>query len=293
MTSKSKRPAMGRGLESLLPKTEKNSGNLLLIDIDAITLNPDQPRKYFNSAEMDKLSESIKEKGVLEPLIVRMSNGNYQLIAGQRRLIAAKTANLKVVPVVIMDVPDSSQERLELALAENLFRDDLNPIEEAQSILRLREEFQKNLDEIAKLMGKDRTTVSGTLRLLNLPDSIQDDIRFERISAGHGKVILAIKDKNKWEYARSIIISKKLSVRETESLAKKINRDTKKNDEDIREEPQADMAYYDSLEKSFTDALGGLNVKIKYKGTTKKIEIFYKDNKDIEQLMDKLGIVVS
>jgi ParB family chromosome partitioning protein len=300
MSEKSKR--MGRGLNHLITGENGTSENIkgndgiseksLFVSIESITINPDQPRKYFNSIEMERLVESIKLKGILEPLLVRKTETGFQLIAGQRRLIAAKTLEHKEVPVVIRDIPDSPKERLELALVENIIRDDLNPIEEAEGINRLKEELNQSLPYIAKLIGKDRTTISNSLRLLTLPDSIKDDIRFDRLSAGHGKAILSIDDKEKWEEARSIIISNAYTVREAESLARKINREAKKDVSDEKEVNQGDEAYYESLEKSFTDVIG-LKVKIKYKGKGKKIEIYYNDNQQIELVMDKLGIVVS
>ncbi|MDR2351798.1 MAG: ParB/RepB/Spo0J family partition protein [Deltaproteobacteria bacterium] len=286
------KPALGKGLHGLMIQKGEPTGEALMLAIEVISLNPDQPRKNVDNNELEKLVESIKLKGILEPLIVRATNSTYQLIAGQRRLIAAKRAGLKEVPVILRNIPDSPRERLELALIENIFRDDLNPIEEAEAILRLRDEMQMPLLNISTIVGKDRTTVSGMLRLLGLPDKIKDDIRFKRMSAGHGRAILSINDKNKWEEARSLVIGKNLTVRETESLAKKINRGSKKKE--IHDGPTlGDDAYYESLEKNFTEALGGLKVKIKFKGKGKKLEIHYKDNKEIEDIMKKLGITVA
>ncbi|MDR2351634.1 MAG: ParB/RepB/Spo0J family partition protein [Deltaproteobacteria bacterium] len=292
MTSKPKH-ALGKGLKELMGERPAPKGQPLFINIDSVISNPDQPRKYFNSTEMERLVESIKLKGILEPLIVRATNSGYQLIAGQRRLIAAKSAELKEVPVIIRDVPDSPRERLELALIENIIRDDLNPIEEAEAVVRLKDEMQQPLQTISKLIGKDRSTVSGIIRLLTLPESIKDDIRFKRISAGHGRAILAIDDKERWEEARSLVIANALTVRETEALAKKWNKGKKKKDPTEKDSSVGDAAYYESLEKNFTDALGGLKVKIKFRGKGKKIEIHYKDNKQIENIMTKLGIVAS
>jgi ParB family chromosome partitioning protein len=288
MTGKSKK-SLGKGLESLIG--DKKESRSLFINIESIIINPDQPRKYFNSEEMDKLTQSIKLKGILEPLLVSPVENGYQLIAGQRRLIAAKNAELKEVPVFVREVPDDARERLELALVENIFRDDLNPIEEAEAVLRLKEELNQTLPHIANLMGKDRSTISGILRLLTLPENIKDDIRYKRLSAGHGRAILSIADKDKWEDARSLIISNALTVREAESLAKKYNKTVKTKDDSNVELPTGDAAYYESLEKSFMEALGGLKVKIKFIGKDKKIEIHYRENKEIEDIMNRLGIL--
>ncbi|MDR2200156.1 MAG: ParB/RepB/Spo0J family partition protein [Deltaproteobacteria bacterium] len=291
--SDKRKQSMGMGLNDLIGKNVPQSGLPLYISIESISLNPDQPRKYFNSVEMENLTESIKLKGIIEPLIVRTAETGYQLIAGHRRLIAAKNAQLNEVPVIIREVPDSSKERLELALIENIFRDNLNPIEEAEAVLRLKDELNETLPNISKLIGKDRTTVSGILRLLGLPEKIKDDIRYGRMSAGHGKAILSIDDKEKWEEARSLIISGSLTVREAEALAKKLNKPAKTREKDNEDSSEGDSAYYESLENSFTEAIGGLKVKIKYKGKDKKIEIHYTDNKEIEMVMKRLGVVVA
>ncbi|MDR2350920.1 MAG: chromosome partitioning protein ParB, partial [Deltaproteobacteria bacterium] len=165
----------------------------------------------------------------------------------------------------------------------------LNPIEEAEAFRRLEKEFGRKDLQIAKLTGKDRSTVSNSIRLLELTDDIQDDIRFKRLTPGHGRAILSINDKNLWPEARSRVMTKNLTVRQAETLAKKYNDRVKKKDPKTKA-GESDAAYYESLEKSFSDSLGGFKVSIKYKGKTKKVEISYKTNKDMEILMTKFGV---
>jgi ParB family chromosome partitioning protein len=306
MSNKSKKGGLGKGLDGLLidktsntdkkaditdkeanPDVTIRAGTPLMVKIGLIKPNPDQPRKYFNAKEMESLTESIRDKGIIEPLIVSITQDGYELIAGHRRLIAAKTAELKEVPVIIKQLSGDISERLELALIENIIREKLNPIEESEAFQRLEKEFGKKDLQIARLTGKDRSTIINSIRLLDLTDDIKDDIRFNRLTPGHGRAILAIANKDKWPEARSLIISKNLTVRQAESMAKKFNVPTTKAKDDKNE---ANQAYYESLEKSFSDSLGGFKVSIKYKGKAKKIEISYKTNEDMELLMKKFGV---
>jgi ParB family chromosome partitioning protein len=291
--------ALGGGLEGLISSKQGGSGKPMMVRIENISPNPDQPRKQFNPDEMAKLTESIKIKGILEPLVVSAAENGYQLIVGQRRLIAAKEAGLTEVPVIIREIEDSSMERLELALIENICRDNLNPIEEAEAMRRLKDELQQTTENISKLIGKDRATISNSIRLLTLPDNIQDDIRKGNLSAGHGKAILSINDKDKWEEARNEIVSKALTVREAESLAKKFNKEAKEASPQPQKGDSGDSgdtgeeAFYEHLEKLFTDAANGLKAKIKFRGKNKRLVFYYQDNKQLETLMNKLGIVPS
>jgi ParB family chromosome partitioning protein len=261
---------------------------LLSISIARITPNPDQPRKRFNKKELYKLANSIKNNGIIEPLLVRISDdkGYYQLIAGERRLIAAEIAGKKEVPVVIVDAPDDPMARLELALIENVVRADLNPIEEAQGYSRLEKEFGCKIEEIANLFGKGRATIINSIRLLDLPEPIKDDIKVGRMTSGHGRAILSIADLKNMMEARSLILSKNLSVREAESLAKRLN----KNNKPKTPKGEGSQAFYESLAASFTESLDGLKVIIKYKGEKKRIDIYYNDKNDIQRFINKLGV---
>jgi ParB family chromosome partitioning protein len=279
---------------NLEQETNVNIGLPLQISIDKITINPDQPRKNFNTTGLTKLADSIKNKGIIQPLVVRFNEekNNYQLIAGHRRLMAAKQAGLKEVPTIIYEVPDDSRQRLELAMIENLFRNDLNPIEEAEAFYRLKEEFGQDVLEIAKLFGKDRSTIINCIRLLDLPDVIKDDIRNEIITSGHGRAILSITDKNNMLDARNIIVNKNLTVREAENLAKKINNKNRpknqKNNIDDKENE-----YLNDFCKNLSNRLGGLSVNIINSVKNKKIEIYYNNNEEIENIMKILGVSVS
>jgi ParB family chromosome partitioning protein len=310
MPSKQKIGGLGKGIEGLMGTTlnEDNemsgakpaSGGPTMIKITELTLNPDQPRKDFNLQQIVTLADSIRLKGIIEPLIVRKKERGYELIAGHRRLMAADKAGLKEVPAIVRDIGDSPQERLELALIENLLRSDLNPVEEAESFQRLVEEFDKKDDDIGKMFGKDRTTIINSRRLLELPEKILDDVRKRLITSSHASAILSIKDKSQWEEAWNKIVTRKLSTREANALAKKINRNSLKEaggdgaDEgdggDGAPDDSRSTTYYEGLERRFADSLGGLKVRIHYKGSIKKIEIQYSNNDEIEALMEKLGV---
>lgn len=282
------------GLDKILPKTKEDidiqqvRGVPLMVSVDLLEANPDQPRRDFNEKELESLAKSIKAKGIIEPLVAtETSDGRYQLIAGERRLKAAKSIDLKEVPIVIRKNDDDPADRLVLALLENLCREDLNPIEEAESFLRLEKEFGKTHQEIAQMSGRERPTITNAVRLLKLPDFIRDDIRFGRLSAGHGRAMLGLSDHSLFQKLRSEVITKNMTVRQTEALVRKMNRKPGAKKDNL-----ADEAYYESLAKSFTSRLGGLKVKINYAGKNKKVEIQFQNNEELEWLMNKLGVKV-
>ena len=295
-----KKSRLGRGLAALvspegLDNLQKNddqaslkseAGAPLMVAVDLLDGNPDQPRRDFNEKELLSLSQSIKAKGIIEPLVVtKKDNGRFEIIAGERRLKAAKLAELKEVPVIINKNIEEPSDRLVLALLENLCREDLNPIEEAESFLRLEKEFGRTHQEIAVLSGRERPTITNTVRLLKLPDYIRDDIRFSRISAGHGRAMLALTDHSLFQQVRTEVITKSLTVRQTEALVKKLNKKPGARSLNIENE-----AYFEALSKSFSNRLGGLKVKINHSGKNKKMEIFYNSNEDLELLMKKLEV---
>ncbi|MDR1313779.1 MAG: ParB/RepB/Spo0J family partition protein [Deltaproteobacteria bacterium] len=302
MSSK-KTGGLGRGIDGLLPNnvvppnqkkdqvTEVESGKPLMIPISSIKLNPDQPRKYFDTAEMSALSDSIRLKGIIEPLIVRRLEDGFELIAGQRRLIAADKADLKEVPAIVREMDDDPLERLEIALIENVHRADLNPIELAETYYRFTMEMGRTDEEVAQLVGKTRPSITGARRLLELTDDIKDDIRFGRLTAAHGLAILQIRNKERWPEARKLILKEQMTVRKANLLAKKFNRDDKPSSGKTGN--IQDVAYYEDLEKKFTDSLDGLKVKIYYSGKIKKIEIQYTTIDEMEGIMNKLGVVAN
>jgi ParB family chromosome partitioning protein len=221
MTS-TQRPALGRGLSSLIPNTASGAG-VETVDIDLIVPNPHQPRLRFDAATLGELADSIREHGVLQPVVVTQVRSDlgpttYQLIAGERRLQAARIAGLERMPVVIREAADGVL--LELALVENLQREDLNPLEEATAFRRLADEFFLTQEQIAKRVGRSRAAVANTLRLLSLPEEIRASLASGQISEGHARALLGIGDARVRMDAWRRIISDDLSVREAEEIAK-------------------------------------------------------------------------
>ena len=216
------RKALGKGLGALIPENVLSSGNrkeeIIYVQSGQIKPNPFQPREDFDQQSIDELAQSIKEKGVIQPLLVRRSGDNYELIAGERRLRAANSLGLKEIPIIVRDVSD--QDSLELALIENIQREGLNPIEEAHAYQHLMDKFQVTQEKISEVLGKARTTITNTLRLLKLPHEIQQEMKKGRISFAHGRTLLEIDDANQQRKLMQDIIVKGLSVRELESLMK-------------------------------------------------------------------------
>ena len=216
------RKALGKGLSALIPeKVLESKGRkeeIVYVQSGEIKPNPFQPREDFDQQSIEELAQSIKEKGVIQPLLVRRKGDNYELIAGERRLRAANSLGLKEIPIIVRDVSD--QDSLELALIENIQREGLNPIEEAHAYQHLMDKFQVTQEKISEVLGKARTTITNTLRLLKLPHEIQQEMKKGRISFAHGRTLLEIDDPNQQRRLAQDIIAKGLSVRELESLIK-------------------------------------------------------------------------
>lgn len=217
--------ALGKGLSALIPEKEKTSG-ILELDINTIVPNENQPRRVFNDNSLNELALSIKEKGVIQPVIVRKGSDDntYRLIAGERRWRAAKIAGLTKLPAIVKDVAPA--ESLELALIENIQREDLNPIETAEAFNKLITEFNLTHDELSKKVGKDRATVTNYLRLLKLHPEVKAWLAAGSLSIGHAKALLQIENTNMQLDAARRIIQKRLSVREAEALSKKFSSPT-------------------------------------------------------------------
>jgi ParB family chromosome partitioning protein len=215
--------ALGKGLSALIPPREilfadnERQERVLFLDINGIKTNKYQPRTQFDEEKLNELVKSIKEKGVIQPVLVRKALDGYELIAGERRLRAAKRLNIDKVPAIVKDVSDI--DMLEIALIENIQREELNPIEEASAYKKFVTEFGYSQDKIAEVLGKDKSTVSNTLRLLTLPEKIRAYISKNSITAGHAKALLSLPTENEQYRVCSIIINKGLSVREAERLA--------------------------------------------------------------------------
>lgn len=218
---------LGKGLSALIPEKSESiaDNNVTQIKTSLIKDNRLQPRTYYDEEKLSELIASIKEKGVLQPILVRKVGAEYEVIAGERRLKAARTLNLEAVPAVVKVATD--REALVLALVENIQREDLNSIEEAQSFKKLIEDFNFNQEDVAKAVGKDRSTVSNLLRLLKLPDEIQKSIFTGQLSTGHARALLAVEDKKLQMKLFEDVISKDLSVREIERLIKSSSEDSK------------------------------------------------------------------
>lgn len=261
---------------------EKVSDKLNEIDINLIEPNPDQPRTNFKKEELEELSKSIKKEGLIQPIVVRIGDGGkYQIIAGERRWQAAKMADLKRVPIKIMNVDDD--KALELALIENIQRADLNPIEEAYGYKRLMERRKMTQADVAQAVSKGRSTIANALRLLDLPEEAQQLLFEDVITAGHARAILSVPSKEVRESLTKKLAEQKLTVRETENLARLMsNRPTTNG-----KKKEATPAIYKSVSKALKEILN-TNVKIKSSKGKNKIEIEFKDEKDLERLFDEM-----
>ncbi|MCD7882993.1 MAG: ParB/RepB/Spo0J family partition protein [Lachnospiraceae bacterium] len=286
-----KKTGLGKGLDSLIPKqTVKESvtasekpiikNEELKMRITEIEPNRDQPRKQFDEDSLTELADSIRQFGVIQPLIVQKKNGHYEIIAGERRWRAAKLAGLKEVPVIIREF--SRQESVEISLIENIQRENLNPIEEAIAYKRLLTEFELKQDEVAERVSKSRTAITNSLRLLKLDERVQQMVIDEMITTGHARPLLAISDKElQYKYAMKIF-DDKMSVRETERLVKNL---TEKKKEEEKEDPAHQYIFQDLEDKMKT--LLGTKVSIQHKKNNKgKIVIDYYSNEELERLMD-------
>ena len=277
---------LGRGIEALINSEPNdklktpNSPGVSYINLSDIKPNPDQPRRDFNNISLGELSKSIKEKGVITPITVRESNKGYEIIAGERRWRAAKKAKLESIPAYILNIGNEA-EMMEVALIENIQREDLNPIEEAEGYAVLNSKYSLSHDGIAKTIGKKRTTISNALRLLKLPPEIRKSIRSGEITAGHGRAILQKKSiaamKNLWKK----IVSESLSVRAAESLVKPKSKKKKIKNVIV---PKAPIR---AIENQLIEIFG-TKVKLKPAQIGGSIEIIYFSDDDLERIIDLL-----
>lgn len=280
-----KRMALGRGLGALLPEFGREEPRMVIYcGIEEIVPNRSQPRKHFDESKLRELAESIKEKGILEPLIVRRVEQGYELIVGERRWRAAQKAGLKEVPVLVKEV--KGPDALEISLIENLQREDLNPIEEAEAFKHLTEEFNISQTELSTRIGKDRTTIANAIRLLKLPLEVKNQILQNRITSGHARAILSLETKEKQRELCSLIIKKNLSVREAEALAKRWAEKPKR-----RTTPERKKGDLESQLNSLQDSLRrylGTKVRITQNGKRGKIEIEYYSFEDLERIVEAI-----
>lgn len=219
-----RRPALGKGLSALIPDApEPPRQGAIDVDVDLLAPSDQQPRMMLDDVRLGELAQSIKTNGIIQPILVRRTGDTYRIIAGERRWRAAQRAGLLKVPIVIRDVPEGSERQLlELALVENLQREDLNPVDEALAYQRLSDEFGLTQEQIAAAVGKDRTSVANYLRLLRLPEEVRGDLASGALSMGHARALLALPDALSQRQAARDVIAKSLSVRDTEALVKKL-----------------------------------------------------------------------
>jgi ParB family chromosome partitioning protein len=280
---------LGRGLDSLLPTAmdQEENDSYFFCPVDAITPNPYQPRKEFNPATLAELSESIREKGMIQPLTVLKKDGNeggYLLITGERRWRASIMAGLTEVPVIVRNA--SSEDLLEMALIENIQRQDLNPIEEAEAYQKLTTDFGLTQKELAKKVGKMRTTIANMLRLLNLPDYLKKDIIDNRLTAGHARALLSvINDQEVLRKFRNEIIARGLSVRQAEQLIKKFKDAASAPSKDKTDDLSNDEAnpYGKTLANTLRSYLGS-PTKILARGARGRIIVEYNSPEDLERI---------
>ena len=263
-------------------QTADSKTGAMIVKISSVEPYMDQPRKQFDEDALMELSESIKQYGVLHPLLVSDKKDYYEIIAGERRWRAAKLAGLTEIPVIVKEF--SEQELVEISLIENIQREDLNPVEEAMAYKRLIDEFHLKQDEIAERVGKSRTAVTNAMRLLKLSEKVQQMLIDEMITAGHARAILSIADKEKQESIAMMVFDEKLSVRETEALVKRMLEPPKTAKKS--KFSSAEDAIYESLEEKMKSIMG-TRVQIHRKKNDKgKIEIEYYSKDELERIID-------
>lgn len=293
-----KKTGLGKGLDSMIPvypvkpraaaekpKEEKENKAEKLLKITEVEPNRDQPRKKFDEDALLELTDSIKQFGVLQPLLVQKRKDYYEIIAGERRWRAAKMAGLKEIPVIIKEFSD--QEIVEISLIENIQREDLNPIEEAQAYKRLLTEFHLKQDEVAERVSKSRTAVTNSMRLLKLDERVQQMLIDDMLTTGHARALLAIEDPELQWKAANRIFDEKMSVRDVEKMVKSLQKDKKEKQEDRKQEDAYAYIYRDMEEKM--KAILGTKVKVNHGADHRgKIEIEYYSDEELERIYDML-----
>ncbi|MBP3494983.1 MAG: ParB/RepB/Spo0J family partition protein [Clostridia bacterium] len=287
---------LGKGLDSIfadnyIEATASSQEGAQTLRVSEIEPKADQPRKYFDQEALEQLAESIKQHGLLQPIIVRESAGGfYQIIAGERRWRASKLAGLTEVPVIIMQA--DALKAAEIAIIENIQREDLNPYEEATAYRSLMEQYELTQEEVAEKVGKSRSAVANTMRLLELPEEVIDMLKTGDISAGHARALLGLKNKDEEavvEVAKDILV-RSLSVRDTEMLVKKLNKLFEKattEPNQPKNDDKLEVDYVKELERKAM-TLTGKRVKISANSKVKTLQIEYFDNEDLEEILIKL-----
>lgn len=280
-----KKRGLGKGLAALIPNEpiadllddEMDLNNIQNIKLSSIIPNEEQPRKDFDKGLLEELTDSIKQYGVIQPIVVRKKGNSYEIVAGERRWRAAKAANFKEIPCIVKNVDD--RQAMKLALIENLQRDDLNPIEEAYAFKGLIEEHNLTQEEVASAIGKSRSYIANSIRLLNLDEEIIDYIANGKITSGHGRALLTIKDKEERIKTAQSIINNKINVRETEKMAKN-NKEKNQKRKETKKDP-----FVKEIEEQLMRALGTkVSLNPKKEGGTIQIEFY--GHEDLERILE-------
>ncbi len=285
---------LGKGLDALISSDgipENKSDSVTELKITDINPNTNQPRKNFDDDRLVELSESIKENGIIQPIIVQRKKDKYIIVAGERRWRAARLAGLKVIPAIVRDLTD--RQTMEQALIENLQREDLNPMETAFAMQNLLKEYKITQDQLAKKIGVPRATVANTIRLTNIDESLQDFIVSGDLTAGHAKALLSLKDKDEQRQAADVIMAKEMSVRQAEDFVKRLSekKDSKSGSKAAKEIDAQVKLSIKEVETRLKKSLGSkVKIKISDPSTGKgKIVIDYKNNEDLDRIINLLG----
>lgn len=278
---------LGKGLSALIPKVEEASiqskeDGVIQIALNLIRPNPQQPRKEFNEGTLIELADSIREHGIIQPIVVRKVEDHYEIIAGERRYRASEYLKLEKIPIIIKEVNET--KLAELALIENIQREDLNPIDEAAAYRSLLTEFKITQDQLAKKVGKSRPFIANMVRLLNLSPKLQDLVARGELSTGHARALLAIEDRTLQVVVAEKVVKDQLSVRQTEEIVKEILNDCSDNDPSVPPKAIIDPIVMQMEER--LRSLFGTKVKIKHSGEKGKIEIEYYNTEDFNRILD-------
>jgi len=290
-----KRSALGKGLSALIPETPDAivaRPGVTELDVDLLSPNHQQPRLHMDDSRLDELAQSIKSNGIIQPILVRRVGADYKIIAGERRWRAAQRAGLLKVPVVVRDVAEGGDKQLlELALIENIQRENLNPVDEALAYQKLADEFGLTQDQIASAVGKDRSSVANFMRLLKLPEEVRNQMVAGQLSMGHARALLAVADGNAQRNAAREVIARGLSVRETEALVKKLAQPAKSadaaNPAAAVSEPLEKDVHTRAAEDRLRFALG-TKVRIARRGAAGQIEIDFTSEDELNRLYELL-----
>ena len=283
-----RRPALGKGLSALIPDApEPVRPGVLEVDTDLLSPNQQQPRLQMNDAKLEELAQSIRANGIIQPILVRRTGQTYRIIAGERRWRAAQRAGLLKVPVVVRDVPEGSDKPLlELALVENIQRENLNPVDEALAYQRLSEDFGLTQEQIAASVGKDRSSVANVMRLLKLPEEVRADLASGALSMGHARALLGLPDAAAQRHAAREVISRGLSVRDTELLVKKLGTPNRHPAPGTRhQEPPRTDVHTRAAEDRMRFALG-TKVRVVRRGQGGVIEIDFGSESELNRLYE-------